>query len=58
MDLQNKDYSAYDDVNLYDYLKVIAKRKTLIIGLFLASVLASAVISLSMPKIYIGERLC
>lgn len=44
-----------DEINLYDYWKVIVKRKTLIIGLFLAAVLASAIISLLMPKIYRGE---
>ncbi|MBI1811172.1 MAG: hypothetical protein HY035_10480 [Nitrospirae bacterium] len=44
-----------DEINLYDYWKVIVKRKSLIIGLFLVAVLASAVISLSMPKIYRGE---
>ncbi|MFZ3122395.1 MAG: Wzz/FepE/Etk N-terminal domain-containing protein [Thermodesulfovibrionales bacterium] len=44
-----------DEINLYDYWKVIVKRKRLIIGLFLVSVLASAVISLLMPKIYRGE---
>ncbi len=44
-----------DEINLYDYWKVIVKRKTLIIGLFFVAVLASAAISLSMPKIYRGE---
>lgn len=45
-----------DEINLYDYWKVIVKRKTLIIGLFLAAVLASAIISLLItPKIYRGE---
>ncbi len=34
---------------------MIVKRKTLIIGLFLVAVLASAVISLLTPKIYRGE---
>ncbi|MDP2279083.1 MAG: Wzz/FepE/Etk N-terminal domain-containing protein, partial [Nitrospirota bacterium] len=44
-----------DEINLYDYWKVIVKRKRLIIGLFLVSVLAATVISLLMPKIYRGE---
>ena len=44
-----------DEINLYDYWKVIVKRKSLIIGLFLVAVLASAIISLLMPKIYRGE---
>jgi capsular polysaccharide biosynthesis protein len=44
-----------DEINLYDYYKVIVKRKRLIIGLFVIAILASAVISLLMPKIYRGE---
>lgn len=44
-----------DEINLYDYWKVIVKRKRLIIGLFLVAVLASAIISFLMPKIYRGE---
>ncbi len=56
METQDKGTAIYEDeINLYDYWKVIVKRKTLIIGLFLVAVLASAVISLSMPKIYRGE---
>ncbi|MDP3048546.1 MAG: Wzz/FepE/Etk N-terminal domain-containing protein [Thermodesulfovibrionales bacterium] len=44
-----------DEINLYDYWKVIVKRKRLIIGLFLVAVLSSAIISLLMPKIYRGD---
>ena len=44
-----------DEINLYDYWKVIVRRKRLIIGLFLVAILVSAVISLLMPKIYRGE---
>ena len=44
-----------DEINLYDYWKVIVKRKRLIIGLFIVAVLASAIISFLMPKIYRGE---
>lgn len=44
-----------DEINLYDYWKVIVKRKRLIIGLFLVAVLAAVVISLLMPKIYRGD---
>lgn len=46
-----------DEINLYDYYKVIARKKGLIIGLFLISVISAAVISLFMPKIYKGETL-
>lgn len=56
METQNKGTAVYEDeINLYDYWKVIVKRKILIIGLFLVAVLASAIISLLMPKIYRGE---
>jgi LPS O-antigen subunit length determinant protein (WzzB/FepE family) len=44
-----------DEINLYDYWKLIVKRKILIIGLFLVAVLASAIISFLTPKIYRGE---
>ncbi|MDF2953362.1 MAG: Exopolysaccharide export protein/domain GumC/Wzc1 [Thermodesulfobacterium sp.] len=44
-----------DEINLYDLWKVIVKRKKLIIGLFVIAILASAIISLLMPKIYRGE---
>ena len=44
-----------DEINLYDYWKVIVKRKSLIIGLFLVAVLASAIISFLTSKIYRGE---
>ncbi|MBA3070988.1 MAG: hypothetical protein FP829_02270, partial [Nitrospirae bacterium] len=56
METQNKGTAVYEDeINLYDYWKVIVKRKRLIIGLFVIAILASAVISLLMPKIYRGE---
>jgi len=56
METQDKGTVVYDDeINLYDYWKVIVKRKRLIIGLFLVAVLASAIISFLMPKIYRGE---
>ena len=44
-----------DEINLYDYWKVIVKRKSLIIGLFLVAVLASAIISFLTSKIYSGD---
>ncbi|MDA8340271.1 MAG: Wzz/FepE/Etk N-terminal domain-containing protein [Nitrospiraceae bacterium] len=54
MEPQDK-ISYEDEINLYDYWKVIVKRKSLIIGLFFIATLASAIISLLMPKIYRGE---
>jgi LPS O-antigen subunit length determinant protein (WzzB/FepE family) len=55
METKNKSTTYEDEINLYDYWKVIVKRKRLIIGLFLAATIASAIISFLMPKIYRGE---
>jgi len=54
---QHEKTGAYEDeINLYDYYKVVAKRKKLIIGLFIVSVILAAVVSyFIMPKIYRGE---
>ena len=53
MDKQNEEYN--DEVNLYDLWKVIAKRKILIIGLFIIIVGLTAIYSFTMPNIYRGE---
>jgi hypothetical protein len=58
MNSQDKRQSTHEDeINLYDYWKIIAKRKRLIIGLFLASIIIAGTISLIMPKIYSGEAI-
>lgn len=44
-----------DEINLYDYWQVIVKRKRLIIGLFLISIITAAIVSL--PKIYRGKAI-
>jgi len=43
-----------NEPNLYDYWRVILKRKTLIISLFLICVILAALISFISPKIYRG----
>ncbi|MBF0557961.1 MAG: hypothetical protein HQL08_04185 [Nitrospirae bacterium] len=43
-----------DYIDLYDYWKVIVKRKTLIISIFLIAVISTAIISQLMPKVYKG----
>jgi capsular polysaccharide biosynthesis protein len=53
MEQQNKE--SNDEINLYDYWKVIAKRKILIIGLFIVIVGSTAIGSFLMPDIYRGE---
>ncbi|MCL4492439.1 MAG: hypothetical protein M1510_11195 [Nitrospirae bacterium] len=56
MDIQNKEHQTYgDEITFYDYWKVVVKRKKLIIGIFLISIISTAVINLVMPKIYRGE---
>jgi uncharacterized protein involved in exopolysaccharide biosynthesis len=41
-----------DEIDLRDYINVIIKKKKLILGIFLASVIFTAIISFLMPKIY------
>jgi capsular polysaccharide biosynthesis protein len=53
MEQQNREYN--DEINLYDLWKVIAKRKMLIIGLFIVIVGSTAIVSFLMPDIYRGE---
>lgn len=53
MELQTKEYS--DDINLYDLWKVIVRRRRLIVGLCLVTVISTTIISFLMPKIYRGE---
>jgi Uncharacterized protein involved in exopolysaccharide biosynthesis len=53
MEQQNRE--CHDEINLYGFWKVIAKRKILIIGLFIVIVVSTAIVSLFMPKVYRGE---
>jgi capsular polysaccharide biosynthesis protein len=53
MEQQNRENN--DEINLYDLWKVIAKRKKLIIGLFIVIVGLTAIVSFLMPDIYRGE---
>ena len=52
MEQQNREYN--DEINLYDFWKVIVKRKKLIIGLFIVIVVSTAIVSFLMPDIYRG----
>ncbi|MBP1711268.1 MAG: hypothetical protein H6Q49_1470, partial [Deltaproteobacteria bacterium] len=52
MEKQNEQYN--DEINLYDLWQVIAKRKMLIIGIFIIIVGLTAIRSLMMPNIYRG----
>ena len=53
MEQQNREYD--DEINLYDFWKVIVKRKMLIIGLFIVIVGLTAIGSFLMPDIYRWE---
>lgn len=60
MDSRNREHLAYEDeISRYDYWKVIVKRKKLIIGLFIVSIVSATVISLLSPmyETYKGEVL-
>ena len=53
MEQQNREYN--DEINHYDFWKVIVKRKKLIIGLFIVIVVSTAIVSFLMPDIYRGK---
>jgi hypothetical protein len=44
-----------DEINLYDYWKVVVKRKKILIGIFLVPLIILTIISFSMPRYYRGE---
>jgi len=44
-----------DEINLYDYWKVIVKRKKILIGIFLVPLVIVTIVSLSLPRYYRGE---
>ena len=46
---------AEDEINLYDYWKVLVKRKKILIGIFLVPLVIVTIISLSLPRYYRGE---
>jgi hypothetical protein len=43
------------EINLYDYWKVLVKRKTILIGIFLVPIVIATMISMSLPRFYRGE---
>jgi|GEM_PF-3368802 len=44
-----------EEINLYDYWKVVVKRKKILIGIFLIPLVIVAIVSLSLPRYYRGE---
>ncbi len=47
--------SPEDEINLYDYWKVLVKRKKLLLGIFLIPLIIVTIVSLSLPRHYRGE---
>ena len=44
-----------DEINLYDYWKVLVKRKKILIGIFLVPLVVVTIVSLIQPRYYRGE---
>ena len=51
----NKEEEQDDEINLYDYWKVLVKRKKILIGIFLVPLVIVTIVSLSLPRYYRGE---
>jgi len=56
-DYSRSDFEAGqdDEINLYDYWKVLVKRKKILTGIFLVPLLIVTIISLIQPRYYRGE---
>lgn len=50
--MENQQNIQEDEVGLREYINIIIKRKKLLLGIFLASVFITAIVSLLMPRIY------
>jgi hypothetical protein len=44
-----------EEINLYDYWKVLVKRKKILIGIVLVPIVIATIISLNLPRYYRGE---
>ena len=50
--MENQQYIQEENIDIGEYIKVIIKRKKLILRIFLAAVVITAIVNLLMPKIY------
>jgi uncharacterized protein involved in exopolysaccharide biosynthesis len=50
--MESQQYIQEDEIDIREYINVIIKRKKLIMSIFLAAVVISAIVSLMMPKVY------
>lgn len=46
---------AEEEINLYDYWKILIKRKNVFLGIFLVPLVIVTIVSLSLPRYYRGE---
>ena len=53
--MEERQIQQEDEINLFDYLIVLLKRKRLIMGITFGAAIITAIISLIMPPIYRGE---
>ena len=53
--MEERQMQLEDEINLLDYLIILAKRKWLIIGITLTTAIITAIISLITPPIYKAE---
>ena len=47
--------NSEEEINLYDYWKVLVKRKKILIGIFLVPLVIVTIVSLNLPRYYRGE---
>lgn len=55
MDMKTETEIISAEVNLYDYWKVLVKRKKIFLGIFLLPLVIAIIVSLFMPRYYRGE---
>jgi len=49
------DINSEEEMNLYDYWKVLVKRKNMFISIFLVPLVIATIVSFSVPRYYLGE---
>ncbi len=55
MNMDQKTEIIADEVNLYDYWKIIVKRKNIFLGIFLIPLVTVTIVSFILPRYYRGE---
>lgn len=52
---QENEIIAEDEINLYEYWKILVKRKKILLGIFLVPVIIAVIIAAIIPRYYRGE---